>query len=279
MNLHRLSILGVGLLGGSLGLAVKKAFSDCRVMGYGHRPDSLDRALAMGAIDESSADPVRAVEGADLVVLCTPVQTIGPLLRQVAPALKPGAIVTDVGSTKRSIVRAAREGLGKNVRFVGSHPMAGSEKRGVEFARPDLFAGAVCILTPHPNDDPDTVGDVERFWQAVGMKTTRLSPDEHDHLLACVSHLPHALAAALVSMQPDDALGLAGNGFRDVTRIAAGDPGLWRDILVDNADEVRRSLRSFRAGLDELDAALEAADAAAVEAFLARAAERRKKLK
>jgi prephenate dehydrogenase len=277
MQPRRLSILGVGLLGGSIGLAVRNRIKNCRVVGYGHRRETLQAALEMGALDEAFDDPGAAVGGADLVILCTPVGLLSPLLEQIAPSLADGAIVTDVGSTKRTVVEAGEKLLPGGVHFVGSHPMAGSEKRGVQFARADLFEKAVCITTPTPRTDPTALARVETFWQTLGMRTTRLSPDRHDQLLADVSHLPHVLAAALVSMQEDAAFNLCGKGFLDVTRIAGGDAALWRDILLDNRDNVLLSVKRLSEPLRELEVLLETNQSDALEAWLKSAAERRQK--
>jgi prephenate dehydrogenase len=271
----RLSIIGVGLLGGSIGLAAKSAAMGCRVVGYGHRPSTLEKALASGAIDEAANTPAEAVSGADLVILCTPVGLFRQNLTDIAPGLARGAIVTDVGSTKRAVVQAAAEVLPKHAKFVGSHPMAGSEKRGVEFARADLFCGARCILTPDPSTDAGALEAVDRFWQALGMSTTRLSPDEHDRLVCEISHLPHALAASLVTMQQDVALPLAGKGFLDATRIASGDGGLWRDIFLDNRDNLAVAMKNFRGTLDEFLNLLDPARADDLAKWLDAAAARR----
>src|SRR5580765_4758015 len=196
MVIRRISVLGVGLLGGSIGLAAKSALNDVEIVGYGHRKATLERAVEVGAIDRFEMKVTEAVEGADLVILCTPVGVFEGLIGEIGNALKTGAMVTDVGSTKRSVVAVAERELPEGVHFVGSHPMAGSEKRGVEFARADLFQNALCILTPTGKTEKEALGAVEGFWKALGMRTTRLSPVEHDRLLADVSHLPHALAAA-----------------------------------------------------------------------------------
>src|SRR5688572_24160045 len=203
MQLGRLSIIGVGLLGGSLGLAARSTLNGCKIVGYGHRRETLERALEIGAIDEAAADLKRAVQGADLVILCTPVGIFRTILSEIAEALRPGALVTDVGSTKRSVVNLARKHLNKSVDFVGSHPMAGSEKRGVEFARADLFQNALCILTPDQQTEPKAVETIDQFWRTLGMHTCRMTPADHDVALAEVSHLPHALAAALVALQSE----------------------------------------------------------------------------
>ncbi len=281
MRPGHLSILGVGLLGGSLGLAVRSALSDCKITGYGHRRETIDRAERIGAIDQGYDDPVWAVRGADLVVLCTPVRLLGPLLERILPALAEEAVVTDVGSTKRSLVAHAERILsstGKGPRFVGSHPMAGSEKRGVEFARSDLFRGATCITTPTPRTDSDALERIESFWKLIGMKIIRLSPEDHDRHVAGISHLPHAVAAALVAMQSDASLDLAGKGFLDATRIAGGDGGLWRDIFLDNQDNLRGSLAMLRSQLDAMLGWIDAGEGDALRDWLDQAAQRRQRL-
>jgi prephenate dehydrogenase len=275
MTPKRLSIIGVGLLGGSIGLAVKSAAMHCRVVGYGHRRSTLDKALASGAIDEAANTPAGAVKGADLVILCTPVGLFRQNLADIATALAKGAIVTDVGSTKRGVVKAAAELLPKHARFVGSHPMAGSEKRGVEFARADLFQDARCILTPDPSTNAEALAAVDAFWRTLGMSISTLSPDEHDRLVSQISHLPHALAASLVTMQEDAALPLAGKGFLDSTRIAGGDGSLWRDIFLDNRDHLAAALTKYRGTLDEFLKLLDPARAGDLATWLDTAAARR----
>jgi prephenate dehydrogenase len=278
MQPGRLSILGVGLLGGSIGLAAKAAVNGCTVIGYGHRRPSLDAALEMGAIDEMYDRPAEAVRDADLVILCTPVGVLPQMLEAIGPALKPGAVVTDVGSTKASVVSAAKNLLPETAHFIGSHPMAGSEKRGVEFARPDLTQGALCIVTPDESSDRTALEKVESFWRLIGMRTTRLSPAEHDRRLADVSHLPHAVAAALVAMQDPASFELSGKGFADATRIAAGDGGLWRDILLDNRENVLASIERLNLQLRMLEGLLRAGNGEGVRAWLDEAAARRAKL-
>jgi len=274
MHPKRLSVLGVGLLGGSLGLAAKAALTGCRVAGYAHRPATLQAALQIGAIDEGYADPVAAVQNADLVVLCTPVGLLPAMLAQIAPHLSPAAIVTDVGSTKASLVRIAEE-RHPQVRFVGSHPMAGSEKRGVQFAQSDLFQNAVCITTPTPRTDPTALEQVEAFWRRLGMRLRRLSPDEHDRTICDVSHLPHAVAAALVTLQNESSLELAGKGFSDATRIAGGDGGLWRDIFLDNRGNLIDAIRRLKTTLSEFESLLQDDRAEALREWLDQAAAKR----
>jgi prephenate dehydrogenase len=278
MQLHRLSIIGVGLLGGSIGMAVKSAVTGCEVVGYGHHKDTLKRAIQVGAIDRGTDDFRTAVEGADLVILCTPVGLLGEMLRGISGFLAPGAIVTDVGSTKASVAAAAIEILHQENSFVGSHPMAGSEKRGVEFARADLYRNALCIVTPSDRTPASTVDEIEAFWRLLGMRTCRMSPTDHDRALAEVSHLPHALAAALVTMQSPEAIELAGKGFLDTTRIAGGDGGLWRDIFLDNAVNVRAAIAKLRAQLDAVEKLMEPAKAEELRQWLDAAAAKRQAL-
>ena len=273
MQPKRLSVLGVGLLGGSLGLAAKLLSKHCSVAGYARNPETLRTAQAMGAIDEGYADAAAAVQGADLVVLCTPVGVLCNLLDEIWPALAPGAVVTDVGSTKRTLVSHAG-GKGYST-FVGSHPMAGSEKQGVQHARADLYEGALCLTTPHHRTQPEALEKVESFWRLLSMRVRRLTPEAHDRLIGDVSHLPHAVAAALVHAQTEGALALAGKGFLDTTRIAGGDAGLWRDILLDNRDNLRAGLGRLRQDLDRLLALLESSDSEGLRAWLESAAKRR----
>ena len=219
-----------------------------------------------------------AVADADLVVLCTPVGLFKTMLSELSAVLRPGTIVTDVGSTKASVVRHAARLLPRTVHFIGSHPMAGSEKRGVEFARADLFHDALCITTPTPRSSPSALKQVEAFWKRLGMRIARLTPASHDSLLADVSHLPHALAASLVAMQRPSGLRLAGKGFLDTTRIAGGDGALWRDILLDNRQNIAASLGRLRRQIGKLQKMLRLSDASGIAAWLNAAAERREAL-
>ncbi len=269
------AIIGVGLLGGSLGLAIKACDCEVRIVGIGHRRASLDEALEIGAIDAASLDAAEGVRGAELVVLCTPVGLFAELLRRIEPSLDEGAIVTDVGSTKATVVRDAERILGKHKNFVGSHPIAGSERRGVGFARADLFAGKTCILTPTARTRGDVRRRVGKFWQDVGMRTVELSPAAHDRALARVSHLPHAVAALLVNVPTADELDLAGSGFIDTTRIAGGDPIMWRDICLDNRARLLEALDAMGAQLDAFRTLLEAADGAGLRRLFARSQKRR----
>ncbi|HUT32071.1 MAG TPA: prephenate dehydrogenase [Planctomycetota bacterium] len=239
------AIVGVGLIGGSLGLALRQRQLARRVVGVGRRQASLDRAVAMGAIDEGTLDIRAGVAEAELVVLATPVGVMVELARAAADAVPRGALMTDVGSTKAQLVGALEQVTGGRLRYVGSHPMAGSEKRGVDEAAPGLFAGAVCFVTPTPRTDPLALAAVGELWQAVGARVRRLDPAEHDRLLALASHLPHLVAAALVNTLSPEALACAGPGFRDTTRVASGDPRLWADVCLQNRERLLDALARF----------------------------------
>jgi prephenate dehydrogenase len=278
MATTNLTIIGVGLLGGSIGLGLRAAGQSYRITGFGHRRETLERAQEFSAIDRYTLDLGEAVADADLVILCTPISLFEPLITKLAPMLRPGTLVTDVGSTKRTVVNLAAKLLPEKVSFVGSHPMAGSEKRGVEYARADLFTNALCIVTPTASTPPEATRTIDHFWKTLGMRTIRLSPEEHDAAVADISHLPHILAAALVAMQAHSALPLAGKGFLDTTRIASGDAQLWRDILLDNKDNLTASLSRLEKQLASLRKLLTPAKSEALIAWLSHAAARRDQL-
>jgi prephenate dehydrogenase len=275
---NQVTIVGVGLIGGSLGLALKQAGLARRVVGVGHRQASLDAALACGAVDETTLDAAAGVRGSDLVVLATPIGLFRPLAERMAPALAPGTIVIDVGSTKARVVAEMEAALPPGCPFVGCHPIAGSEQRGVSAARADLFRGAVCVITPTNKTPPDAASRIEQTWEAIGMDVHGMPPDLHDRFLAQVSHLPHLVAAALVRVTSDRVEPFVGPGWTDTTRIAGGDPALWRDILMSNAAEVAAALDGFQAVLQAFGHALRQGDAARIEALLAESKARRDRL-
>lgn len=254
-----ISIVGVGLLGASLALAAKQQKLCDRVIGVGRNQATLEDAQELGIVDEVTTDLGSGVKSADLVVLCTPVFHIVKVVGQVLNAAKPGAIVTDVGSTKASIVSAAEAASQGTAKFfVGSHPMAGSEKSGMRNARPDLYANSTCIVTKTRQTDLKAFAQVCALWTALGCRVVIARPDRHDHLIGMVSHLPHLLAVALVrtlaKTQEDKNLikGIIGNGFRDTTRIAAGSPAMWQDICADNSAEIRSAREQFNAAVAEI---------------------------
>jgi prephenate dehydrogenase len=273
--IERLAILGVGLLGGSLAKAVRAHGLAREIVGIGRDAGRLAPALRDGALDRATTDVADGVAGAERIVLAAPVLANEALLARVWRAAPAGAVVTDVGSTKRGIVAAAeRLAAGRpEVQFVGSHPMAGSEKAGYGVARVDLFQGATVVVTPTETTDAGVAKGIGEFWAALGARVVMLDPDRHDRAVAAISHLPHVAAWALVdavaSFEPD-AFQVAARGFKDTTRIAASDPEVWREILLGNADAVRASLGAFRRALDDLEALVAGGDSSALTAYLAR---------
>ena len=256
--IQRLTIIGVGLLGGSVGLAAKSKLNNLQVIGYGRSGGPV--ALAMGAVDHWEPDLPAAVGGADLIVLATPVRTIGDYLTWVAPHVQPGAVVTDVGSAKAAIVAAGEAAIRPPAAFVGSHPMAGGSMSGVAAARGDLFVNAACVITPTAATDRAALAKVREFWTLLGGRIIEQDPAEHDRVVALASHLPHALAAALMAVQEEGSLAVRGKGFADTSRVAAGDPALWRDIFAINrpnvltaVDKLIEELTAFRARLADGD--------------------------
>jgi prephenate dehydrogenase len=277
----KITLIGVGLLGGSLGMAVKKRRLAGSVVGFVRRAASVEECKGCGAVNYATLDLERAVAGAELIVMCTPIAQMRALLEQMLPALKPGAIVTDVGSVKGSVVRDLEARVAKaGAHFVGSHPMAGAEKMGVAAARADLFDGAVCVVTPTRKSNPAAVRKVEQLWKSVGARLLKLTPKAHDDLVSRSSHLPHVVAAQLANLilgpeHPKEQGMLCANGFRDTTRIASSSPEMWRDIALANRQNLSRALEMFIDGLQDFRRALERGDAQAVTRFFEQARDRR----
>ncbi|MDX1970878.1 MAG: prephenate dehydrogenase/arogenate dehydrogenase family protein [Planctomycetaceae bacterium] len=259
-----LLIAGVGLIGGSLAAAVRARHIARRVIGLGRNAQRLQQAVDAGLLDGFVTTPADAPREISLVVVCTPVPRIVDDVRSLMPHLSTSALITDAGSTKQSICESLSDLSLQAPVFLGSHPIAGSDKQGFEYANADLFQGRTCVITPLPQHAEAAVSRVERFWQGVGMLTRRLSPAEHDRALARTSHVPHVVAAAVAgALSPSD-LPWTGSGFRDTTRIAAGDPDLWTGILRENADEVLAGIAAVQRQLDQFAAALANGDAAAL---------------
>lgn len=275
MEFRTVAILGLGLMGGSLGYALSRLSKPPHIVGFAHRPEVRARARKLGIVDEIHDSPEAAVRGADLVIMCTPVGIFESLIKACADNLSDGCVVTDVGSTKRSVVAMGERLLTGSSCFVGSHPMAGSEKRGLDFARPDLYENALVIVTPTAQTNPTSLARVEAFWTSLTCRIHRVDPVEHDRLLAYVSHLPHLLAASLVSVQPEGSVALAAGGFGDMTRIASGDAVVWRDIFLDNRDMLKASVEKLKKDLDNVTAALDAGDSDRVLKYLAGVAGRK----
>lgn len=271
---QHLGIFGVGLLGGSLGLALKNLFPSIRIVGIGRSKERLQTALNRGAIDEFTCDPASISPRLDALVLCTPVRMVPTALQAALPALESNAIVTDVGSTKATLVRECESIVEGRGHFVGSHPMAGSHKTGVEAARADLFHNKICVVTRTERSHPPALETVIALWRVVGMRIVQLNPAEHDRLTAFSSHLPHLIASALchaAKSQGKEIDPVLGNGFRDTTRIAQGDPAMWVDICLENREAIRVSLLSFQQILKDLYDRIDSADEAAIRDFLEQA--------
>jgi cyclohexadieny/prephenate dehydrogenase len=269
MRVGTLTIFGVGLIGGSIGLAARRRGMAGRVIGVGRRQASLDRALAAGAIDEGSLDLAAAVRHAQLVVVCSPVDYVADQVLAAAPHCPLGALLTDAGSTKAAIVGRLDGHMPEGVAFVGSHPLAGSEKRGPEHADADLFQGRLTLVTPGPHSDLTAVARTANFWGVLGSHVRVMDAEEHDRAMALTSHLPHLVASALASVLPPELHELTATGFRDTTRVAAGDPSIWTGIFLQNRDAVLAGLGMVQDRLAAFRAALETQDRTALDRLLA----------
>ncbi len=289
---RQIVIVGVGLIGGSIGMAVRRKRLSETVIGIGPREDELKQAVALKAIDAyETADRKikKAVEGADLVVLAAPVGRLETAARDLSSAIPETTVVTDVGSVKGPMVGRLEATFSPDPssrsRFVGGHPIAGRETSGVEAASANLFAGALCILTPTDRTDPKAVETVKRFWTAIGARTVSMDPDAHDRILAIVSHLPHLVAYTLVNTVLDlqskngDLLSYSGGGLRDFTRVAASSPEMWRDICLFNRDNLLAVIEAYEKTLDRLKRLMVEGSAEGLRREFERAKEVKEKLK
>lgn len=277
--MKHVAIIGLGLMGGSLGLALKQR-QWATVSAYARRGETRSLALAMGAADTVHDSPSDALARADVVVFCTPVCSIAELAQECLPAFKPGCVVTDVGSTKADLV-ASMERLfaGSSVCFVGSHPMAGSERTGMESAHVDLYEDAITVLTPLLDTPRSAVAAITELWTGVGSQVVEVSPARHDDLVARSSHLPHLIAALLVltsgrGLDPQLPQ-FCGAGFRDTSRIAGGSPEMWHDIIKTNESAILTELREYGVELNALISQIERKDYGAVKFMLERARQSR----
>ena len=234
MSFDTLTIVGVGLIGGSIGLGVRQRKLARRVIGVGRNAESLEVAQLLGAIDSYSVKLEQAAKESDAIIFCTPVDKIVEQVLVAGHACKPGTIITDAGSTKETIVKQLDGKLPEGVHFIGSHPIAGSEKKGPQAARADLFEKKLTIVTPTRRSNPEAVEKVRNLWSDLGSQVTLMDAKKHDQILGMTSHLPHLLAAGLAGILPDEYRSFTGTGFRDSTRIAAGDPQLWAAIFLQN---------------------------------------------
>ena len=282
--IRRLAVVGLGLLGGSVAKAARAQGVATEIVGVGRDPARMEAARRDGTVDVVTTDLAAGLRDTDLTVLATPVRALDRLLEDVARAVGPETIVTDVGSTKAAIVAAAgRLARAHPFRFVGSHPMAGSEQSGYAHARTDLFRGATVIVTPTEQSEPSAVKMVTAFWEALGARRVlSLDPDTHDRAVAAISHLPHLAAFALVDaverFEPG-AFDVAAGGFRDTTRIAASDPVVWEEIFLANREALAAGLDAFRGAIADLERLIAAGDSAELRAALARIKARREELR
>ena len=256
----RVTIVGVGLMGGSLGMAIKKHKLAKEVVGLSHRQSSLMQALKVKAIDIAETDIQKGVRNSDLIVMATPVESIIKLLTSITPYIKRGAIVTDVGSAKTEIVEYAEKTLQQPNLFIGSHPLVGSEKKGVEHSNVDLFSGGRCIVTPTENSHRGATEKIKKLWTKVGATVSIMSAQEHDEILSYTSHLPHILAFSLMETVPQEHLQYASGGLRDTTRIASSSAQMWNDICMSNAKNIIKTLDQYVGNLSELRHAIVESD-------------------
>ena len=281
MQFRKITIIGVGLLGGSIGLAVKRRKLAREVVGFVRRASSVRECKKFRAVDFATTDLSAAVSNADLIILCTPLAQMRSLAECFLPLLKRDAVVTDVGSVKSSAVRELESLVQKSgAHFVGGHPMAGGEKTGVAAARADLFENAVCVLTPTKKTNPAALKKLERFWKSLGARVLKLPPEQHDLLVSRSSHLPHIIAATLANLvlnpaNPKNQSALCATGFRDTTRIASGSPEMWRDIALANKKNLAKSLDAFVSELQKFQRVLKKSDAKAVSKYFEVAKSRR----
>lgn len=263
-HISKLVIIGVGLIGGSFALALRQAGLVKHIVGIGRSPQNMQHALDRGIIDEQTSDFSAALADADFVLLAVPVKQTGRVMQQMKPCLEGHTIISDVGSTKQNVVQAARENLGEHIeRFIPAHPVAGTEFNGAQAAFPELFQSKPVILTPLPENDQQAVDAVTAFWQGCGARVSSMQPEQHDQLLAAISHLPHMLAFSLMQHihtlsqtlgegNPLALLRFAGTSLNDMTRITASSPEMWRDICLENRAALLTQIEAYQQELSAL---------------------------
>jgi prephenate dehydrogenase len=282
--INRLAIIGVGLIGGSLARILREKGEVGEIVGIGRGAANLQKAVELGVIDRFEHDPVAGVAGADMVFLATPVCTIAPLTATIAPHLAPGAIVTDGGSVKEEIVSACEPLMPAGRHFIGGHPIAGTEKSGVEASFSTLYKGKRCIVTPTASSDPRAVEKVTRMWQIAGSEVVLMDTVKHDKVVAAISHLPHMVAYSLVNSVGDydgcdeNILKYSAGGFRDFTRIASSDPVMWRDIALQNRSAVLEMMDFFAVHYAELRRLVAEGDGQGLEDFFDRSRQHRESI-
>ena len=263
-----IAIIGIGLIGGSIGMTLRRRGLAKHVIGIGRKTSRLRGAKQMGALTAITTNIAGGVADAELIVVCTPVRSIPQLVREAAATCPPGSLITDVGSTKTEIVASLRKGLPEKVTFLGSHPLAGSEKEGYRFAQGGLFEERVTVITPSPSTPPAAIRRLSRFWTDLGARVVQMSARQHDRALAGTSHLPHLVASVLAASTPAEDLPLTGRGWLDTTRVASGETEMWQQILLSNQGHILKSLDKFEKLLASLRRALHQEDSAKIYKIL-----------
>jgi prephenate dehydrogenase len=274
-DLQKVSVIGMGLLGASVTMACMRAFPKVSIVGYSHRDLTRRKSRQLNVASSIAETLEEAISNADIVILATPIMTFEGYFKDIRPFLKPGCIVTDVGSTKSLVHRWADKNLPKSIFFVGSHPIAGSEKRGVEFARDDLLTSARCIVTQTVKTNKNAVKVLTDFWTALGCNVISLNPTKHDRILGLISHLPHVAAAALVNASDGEDMRFAGKGFVDTSRIASGPSDVWMDIVLTNHKIIAQGIDRLIGQLAAMKKAVSAQDAKTIQKLLEKARTKR----
>ncbi|MGK9165533.1 prephenate/arogenate dehydrogenase family protein [Inquilinus limosus] len=274
---RRLALLGVGLIGSSVARACRKHGLVGEIIGHARRQETRDEAMRLGFLDRVEADPAAAVAGADIVMICAPMGAYESLARAIAPALAPGAVVTDVGSVKGLVAKIVGPHLPKGVHLVPGHPIAGTEHSGPAAGFAELFIDRWCVLTPEPGVDPEAVAKVEALWRGMGMMVERMTAEHHDRVLAITSHIPHLIAYTIVGTASDmeeatkaEVIRFSAGGFRDFTRIAGSDPVMWRDVFLTNREAVLEVLQQFTEDLVRLQRAIRRGEGDTLQSWFTR---------
>lgn len=271
----KIVIIGLGLIGGSLGIALKKKKAASEIIGVSRRPSTLNAARKRRAVDWCTKDVKKAVKDADIIILAAPVDTIVDFAPKLAKLASEKCIISDVGSTKQKIVNAFER---KGINFVGAHPLAGSEKKGVKFADGTLFENSLCILTPTAKTDKKSLWKIRKLWQIAGARAESLSPSKHDSVIALVSHLPHIVAFSLVDTLPQRLFKFAAEGFKDTTRIAASDAKIWQDIFLSNRRPLLKNIDDFQKRLNILKSLIRGKDRVKLHRLLKQIGAKRSKI-
>ena len=279
---NKVSIIGVGLIGASFALALREKNLCGTIVGFGRKEENLKKAKERRIIDDFSLEIKRVCEDSDLILLSTPISLFKGIVENIRDTLKKGSLLTDVGSIKGSLVYEIESQIPPGIFYIGSHPIAGSDRSGIDDARADLFKSALCIITPTENSDTEAMRIIATIWERIGAQVKFMDPYKHDEVYAAVSHLPHIVAYTLVNTIGDidsEFIGYAGQGFKDTTRIALSSPELWRDIVVYNRDNLLKLLEVFGKNINDIKRLLEEADSEGIKELFTKAQELRRRLR